>query len=63
MGIGDLQVVQGKPFFLFSNGISNGANVVELGVVLLDENGNFAWEDEYVMIATGSGSKGRYDNS
>lgn len=61
VGIGDLQVVKGKPFLLFFNGISNGANVVELGVVLLDENGNFAWEDEYVMIATGSGSKGRYD--
>lgn len=61
IGLGNLQLVDGKPLFLFSNGISNGVNSIQLGVVLLDENGDFVWEDESEFIATSPGSKGRVD--
>lgn len=61
ISVGDLQLVNNKPLFLFSTGISNGVNSIQLGVVFLDENGEFEWEDEYQMIATSAGNKGRYD--
>ena len=59
--VGDLQLANDKPLFLFSNNISNGVNPIQLGVVYLDENGEFIWEDEYQMIATSAGNKGRFD--
>src|SRR5690606_28892336 len=58
---GDLQLVDDKPFFMFANGISNGVNSIQLGVVYLDENGEFAWDNEYEMIATSDGNKSRFD--
>ena len=61
VAVGELQLVNGKPLFLFSNGISDGVNSIQLGVVLLDENGEFVWDEEYKMIATSPGNKGRYD--
>lgn len=61
VSVGDLQLVNDKPLFLFSNGISNGVNSIQLGVVFLDENGDFEWEDEYRFIATSTGNKGRFD--
>lgn len=61
ISVGDLQLVNNKPFFLFSNGVSDGVNSIQLGVVFLDENGDFAWEDEYEFIATSLGNKGRFD--
>ena len=36
-------------------------NSIQLGVVLLDENAEFVWDEEYKMIATSPGNKGRYD--
>lgn len=61
ISVGDLQLVNGKPLFLFSNGISDGVNSIQLGVALLDEEGEFAWDEEYKMIATSPGNKGRFD--
>ncbi len=61
ISVGDLQLVNNKPLFLFSNGISNGVNSIQLGVVFLDENGEFEWDEEHQMIATSTGNKGRYD--
>ncbi|MDD3772015.1 MAG: T9SS type A sorting domain-containing protein [Weeksellaceae bacterium] len=61
IAVGDLQLVDDQPLFLFSNDISNGVNSIQLGVVFLDSEGDFKWEDEYLMIATSSGNKFRYD--
>ncbi len=61
VNVGDLQLAYGNPLILFSNDISNGVNPIQLGVVLLDDEGEFAWEDEYKMIATSEGNKGRFD--
>lgn len=52
-----LQLVNNKPLFLFTNGITNGITPVQLGVSLLDENGEFAWEEEHRFIATSNFSK------
>ncbi|MBA5629181.1 T9SS type A sorting domain-containing protein [Moheibacter lacus] len=59
--VGELQLANDKPLFLFSNNISDGVNPIQLGVVHLDENGEFVWEEEYQMIATSAGNKGRFD--
>src|SRR5690606_32692281 len=58
--VGDLQITASRPLFLFASDISNGVNPIQLGVVLLDENGNFAWENETMMIATTTNNKSRY---
>lgn len=61
IAVGDLQLVDDQPLFLFSNNISDGVNPIQLGVVLLDTDGDFGWEEHYKMIATSSGNKFRYD--
>lgn len=61
ISVGDLQLVNNQPLFLFSNNISNGVNPIQLGVVFLDANGDFKWEEGYRMIATSPGNKFRYD--
>src|SRR5690606_15282332 len=58
--VGSVQLANGNPLILFSNDISNGVNPIQLGVTHLDEEGEFVWEDEYMMIATSEGNKGRY---
>jgi hypothetical protein len=42
---GKLQLVNGKPVFLVSNGNSNGVFAKDLLVVYLDENGSFVWPE------------------
>jgi hypothetical protein len=59
--VGSIQIAQSRPLFLFSKGISNGVNEIQLGVVLLNEDGTNTWENVYEMIATSLGNKGRYD--
>lgn len=59
--VGSIQIAQSRPLFLFSKGISNGVNEIQLGVVLLNEDGTNAWENVYEMMATSLGNKGRYD--
>lgn len=61
ISVGDLQLVDNQPLFLFSNNISDGVNPIQLGVVLLDADGNYVWPEEYRMIATSQGNKFRYD--
>lgn len=58
--VGDLQITASRPLFLFASDISNGVNPIQLGVVLLNENGDFAWENETMMIATTTNNKSRY---
>lgn len=60
---GKLQLVNDMPLFLFSTGFNNGASPIQLAVTYLDENGDFAWEDDYKTIATTATSKGRIDFS
>lgn len=60
ISVGSLQMTNNQPLFLFSNGISNGVNSIQLGVVLLDDDGEFVWDETYLMIATSSGNKGRF---
>lgn len=61
ISVGDIQLAGEKPLILFANDISNGVNPIQLGVVLLDTDGNFEWQDEYLMIATSPGNKYRCD--
>lgn len=61
IGVGNLQIVESQPLLLFSNGISDGVNSIQLGVSLLNEEGEFVWENDYEMIATSTGNKFRYD--
>lgn len=61
IAVGDLHRVADMPLFLFSTGISDGVNPISLGVVLLDDLGDFVWDDEYKMIATTTNNKSRVD--
>jgi hypothetical protein len=57
--VGELQMAQNRPIFTFSNDISNGVNSIQLGVVVLEEDGTPYYENGYEMIATSTGNKGR----
>ena len=59
--VGNLQLVDDKPFFLGSTGIGDGVNPLQLFVSYLDENGDFAWDDQYIEIATTATAKYRVD--
>lgn len=48
-----------NPLFLNRDGFDNGASPISLNAVLLDENGDFAWEEEARPMATYSATKGR----
>ncbi len=56
---GDLQLINDNPFFLIKKGFDNGATPTTLDVVLLDENGDFAWIEESIPVATYSANKKR----
>ena len=58
---GNLQLVNNQPFFLGSTGIGDGVNPLQLFVAYLDENGNFAWDENYIEIATTATAKSRVD--
>jgi hypothetical protein len=58
---GNLQLVNDKPFFLGSTGIGDGVTPQQLFVSYLDENGNFAWNEEYISISTTAKAKSRVD--
>lgn len=61
VAVGNMRLVNNQPLILFSNGISNGVNSIQLGVTYLDENGDFVWENQYEMIATADSNKFRVD--
>lgn len=52
-----IQILDGKPVFLIRDGVDNGASPIELRAVLLDENGDFYWEEETKPIATYEATK------
>jgi len=56
---GTLQLQFNNPFFLIKSGFDNGVSPVTLLVTLLNQNGDFAWEDETELIATFPANKSR----
>lgn len=52
MHTGDFHLVDGKPYFVIEK--INGASPIStsLNAVLLDDNGNFAWPQQYIPMAT-----------
>jgi hypothetical protein len=59
MHAGPLQLIDNQPFFLLKIGYDNGATPTTLNALLLDDNGDFVWPDEYIPMATYGGNKGR----
>ena len=55
----DLYLIDDKPFFLLKTGYDNGATPTTLDVLLLDNNGDFAWEEETKPMATYAANKKR----
>jgi hypothetical protein len=49
----------GKPFFQISSGFDNGVSPTSLGVVLLDELGEFFWLEGSLPVATYGANKSR----
>ena len=56
---GSLQLKNDSPLFLLKSGLDNGATPTTLGVVYLDENGDFVWPEESRPIATFAANKSR----
>ncbi len=56
---GALQLKDGSPLFLLKSGFDNGATPTTLGVVYLDDNGDFVWPEESRPVATFSANKSR----
>lgn len=56
---GDLQLKNDSPLFLLKSGFDNGATPTTLGVVYLDENGDFYWPEESRPVATFAANKSR----
>lgn len=56
---GDLFLLNDSPFFLTKAGMDNGASPVTLNAVLLNNAGDFAWEEQFLPVATFAASKGR----
>lgn len=59
--VGSLQMAEDKPLFIFTNDISNGVNPIQIGAVLLNNDGTNAYENVFEMIATSTGNKGRFE--
>lgn len=53
---GDLQLVNDKPYFVVQKKEGTALNV-SLNAVLLDGNGEFAWQEHYLPVATFAASK------
>jgi len=56
---GNLTLVNDQPFFLINHGYDDGATPTTLNVLLLDENGDFAWPEEIKPMATYPANKKR----
>lgn len=54
-----IQILDGYPIFLIRDGFDNGVSPIDLLAVMLDENGDFYWEEETRPVATYDASKGR----
>lgn len=53
----DLQLVDGKPFFVVEKRLNPAQLPTSLNAVLLDDNGNFVWTQQYIPMATFNASK------
>lgn len=60
---GELRLVNDAPFFMLEVGADNGATPTTLNALQLDQNGEFAWVDEYEPMATYEGNKLRTELS
>ncbi len=56
---GPLFLIDDQPFFLMKAGQDNGATPTTLNALLLNENGDFAWPQEYFPVATYTENKSR----
>lgn len=56
---GALQLKEDSPLFLLKSGIDNGVTPTTLGVVYLDDSGDFVWPEESRPVATFSANKSR----
>ena len=56
---GSLQLKNDSPLFLMKEGMDNGATPVTLHAVYLDGNGDFAWVEETLPMATFPANKSR----
>jgi len=56
---GGMHLLNGTPWLLVQDGVDNGASPVTLNAVYLDENGDFAWDEETRPVATFSANKSR----
>jgi hypothetical protein len=56
---GALHLKGDSPLFLLKSGIDNGVTPTTLGVVYLDNSGNFVWPEESRAVATFSANKSR----
>jgi len=56
---GILQLKNDSPLFLHKSGFDNGVSPTTLGVVYLDESGDFVWPEQSRPVATFSANKSR----
>ncbi|HET8839529.1 MAG TPA: T9SS type A sorting domain-containing protein, partial [Flavobacteriaceae bacterium] len=56
---GKLQLINDQPLFLLKSGMDNGASPVTLHAVKLDAQGDFAWPEETLPVATFAANKSR----
>jgi len=57
--IGDMYLQDDAPLFIVKSGFDSGASPITLNAVLLDVNGDFAWENDLLPVATFAATKGR----
>ncbi len=56
---GSISMIDNYPLLLIKEGFDNGASPTTLHTLKLDEEGNFAWDEETMPIATYSANKSR----
>lgn len=54
---GNLQLIDDAPFFLITEGVNNGASPISIKAVLLNADGDFAWPEQSLPVATFSAPK------
>ncbi|ESU20346.1 hypothetical protein FEDK69T_28630 [Flavobacterium enshiense DK69] len=54
-----LELINDAPFFLITEGFNNGSLPVPIKAVLLKSNGDFAWQEQSLPVATFSAPKGQ----
>ena len=57
--VGSIHMIENHPLILIKEGFDNGASPTTLHALKLDEEGDFAWDEETMPIATYSANKSR----